>query len=272
METANGPAIRAEIQAAFGPLLVRGLTPLLIAHFRKSDVGDDDPTHGRVAGNASGIVGAARMVLAVEKHGQGDHVLTVVKGNDGPRPDDLHFDVQMGYHPVAPFLTWNGSTAPAPSSGGGGGGPSIPTDDQLLEAADEAGDGEPVTVNRVCVELFGSSASGKPKVRAPAKMAIRRRYESMVNDGRMVVEKVTVAGQTRDGFKRAAAEQETAGDSRRQTAPSPATAEQETGDTVVRTGVSVFARRNDAGEPEQEQTPSPAQTETDQPLKTPVGG
>ena len=197
-ETKEGTKVRAELKAAFRPLIKKGLTPLLIAHHRQSNEHESDPRHTRIAGNASGLVGAARVVLEVEKLGEGDHVLRMVKGNNGARPDELHFSVQTCYRPVAPVLTWTGSSPPGPTSGGGGSGPSVPSDDRFVEVIEGAD--EPPTKTRICKLLFGETKGKKPKCSRPQNIAAGKVVDRLVRAGRLKPEAVMIGGKKQTGY------------------------------------------------------------------------
>lgn len=202
VETVNGPKVRNEIRRAFLPLIRSGCTPLLIAHWRKASVEDGDPQHGRVAGNASGLVGAARCVLEVVKLDEGDHVVKVTKSNNAGRPDDLHFEVRTAAPPglaPMPALFWTGATPPAPTSGGGPGG-SIPSDDKIMEAVEDADPPLP-TCSRVCKLLFGVSESGKARSSKEQRKGIKNALDRLVRSGRLTTAPTTVANVKREGYE-----------------------------------------------------------------------
>ena len=129
-ETAQGPAIRAELRAAFRGLIRDGCTPLLICHWRKPAV-DDGPEHFRTAGNAGGLVGAARFVLDVRKDGADQSVVSTVKHNAAPECADVRFRIVAAG--LVRRVEWTGETpraAPAANE------QHVP-DDQVLAAVDE---------------------------------------------------------------------------------------------------------------------------------------
>lgn len=139
-ESNDGPAVRAELQAAFRDLLRDGCAVGLVAHWRKSSV-EDGPQHFRTAGSNMGLIGAVRSVLEVEKrNGDDAGTLRTVKHNAGPQPDDVRYQIES--HGEVGIVVWAGTAPHTPREPGGGSGPSDKEILDVLEAADD-----PLTLN-----------------------------------------------------------------------------------------------------------------------------
>ena len=191
-EANDGPKVRAELRTATARLLHDGATVGVITHWRKSSV-EAGPDHMRTAGSNQGIIGAVRAALEVEKSpGEDAGVLRTTKHNAGPQPEDVRYRIES--HGSTGVLVWDG-TAPHTPGGAGAG----PSDDKLLDAVDECG--ELATKNRVCCALFGDE-KGKPRASKARCQAAKERLDVLVASGRLVRDKATISGQSRDVYRR----------------------------------------------------------------------